>query len=179
MNASTPVSRPAGSADIDRIALLLDSIEPERLLRRTRLQIQSDIDQYQVCEVDGRVVSCTALSPYRRCTSPSGEIACVATHPDFRGRGLAADLIRRQIERARGRGWAVLYVLTRSAADWFAAFGFESIELSALPAERRRRLQSDSLRCSQALQLRLNLAVSERQAVSEVQPGFPGRPASA
>jgi N-acetylglutamate synthase-like GNAT family acetyltransferase len=83
-----------------------------------------------VAREDGRIVGCAAIEPY-------GSVAllrsvCVA--PGRRGIGLG----RRLVERVEGVATALeiaeLFLLTETAADWFARRGYEPDAREAAPA---------------------------------------------
>ena len=79
---------------------------------------------------------------------PAGHFALlrsVAVVPDRQGQGLAAQITRYLIERARIDGLRALYLLTESAESYFARFGFVSIARDRAPAEIRRTRQFATL----------------------------------
>lgn len=119
--------RPAGEGDLPAILALLgrcglpaDGLADHRI---TTLLAQ-----------DGeRLVGCAAVEPY-------GEVALlrsVAVDPAFRGRGLGVQVTRAALDLAAARGFRVLYLLTTTADEFFARFGFRRIPRGAVdPAVR-------------------------------------------
>jgi amino-acid N-acetyltransferase len=89
--------------------------------------IASDVDRLITCFLvareDGRVVACAALEEYEGV----GLLRSVAVDPSHRDRGLARSLVTTLIERAHSRGLAAVYLLTDTAADYFARHGFRTI----------------------------------------------------
>ena len=61
----------------------------------------------------------------------------VAVAPGLQSRGYGAHLTVAAQELARSLGLAPLYLLTTTAADYFARRGFRRVERDALPAEVR------------------------------------------
>ena len=74
------------TADIDDVAGILALIQPLEeegvLVRRSRELLENEIHRFTVIERDGMVISCAALYPFTE--EGTAEIACVATHPDYR-----------------------------------------------------------------------------------------------
>jgi N-acetylglutamate synthase-like GNAT family acetyltransferase len=62
-----------------------------------------------------------------------GLLRSVAVMPEYRRRSLGAALVRDRIAWARNRGLGELYLLTTSAAPWFAQLGFQTIDRSRIP----------------------------------------------
>jgi amino-acid N-acetyltransferase len=89
--------------------------------------LAADVDRlvpcFLVAREDGRVVACAALEEY----GCAGLLRSVAVDPSHRNRGLARGLVTALIERAHSRGLAAVYLLTDTAADYFARHGFRTI----------------------------------------------------
>ena len=126
-------------ATIEDVAGIMSLIAPlERsgaLVPRSREQLELDIDTFTVIVRDGTVIACNALVPHHR--ERSAELACVAVHPDYRGRDLAAVLLRRARTQARGLGLDRLFALTTQTPHWFIEHGFVRGAASDLPQARR------------------------------------------
>lgn len=126
--------RRATPEDIAGIIALIAPLEDEGILvRRSRELLESEVDHFTVIERDGMIVSCAALYPF----SGMGELACLATHPDYRDdeRG---EVLLAQIERqANSMGLSDLFVLTTQTRHWFVERGFEPADLSSLPDARK------------------------------------------
>jgi amino-acid N-acetyltransferase len=127
-------------ATIDDVAGIMSLIAPlERqgiLLPRSREQLELDIDTFSVIVRDGTVIACNALIPHLG--EDVAELACVAVHPDYRGRDLAAVLLRRAREQAQALGIGRLVALTTRTPHWFLEHGFVRGSASDLPESRRR-----------------------------------------
>lgn len=126
-------------AHADDIAGVLDLIRPLEdkgiLVRRSRERLEQEIDNFRVLERDGRIIACAALYPFS--DSNTAEIACVATHEDYRGGGRGQHLLSLLEEEARGLNIQSLFVLTTQSTHWFLEQGFSETSLDQLPTERR------------------------------------------
>ena len=85
----------ARAATIEDIGGILDLIRPLEeegiLVRRSREQLEMEIDKFTIIERDGLIIGCAAL--YCFMEEAMAEMACVAIHPDYRNsnRGSAGD----------------------------------------------------------------------------------------
>lgn len=128
--------RPATIDDIAGIVSLIQPLEEEGVLvRRSREMLEKEIGGFTVVERDGRVIGCAALYPYP--ASHSGEVACVVTHPDYRGSGRALALLNHLEKQARALGLQSVFVLTTRTAHWFREQGFQPASLDTLPPEKK------------------------------------------
>jgi amino-acid N-acetyltransferase len=127
------------SASIDDVGGILELIEPlERegvLLKRSRELLENEIRQFRIIERDGRIIACAALYPFPE--ENCGEVACIVSHPDYRG-GRRGQRLLQEIEReARVQGLDRVFVLTTQTAHWFLEQGFEERSRDALPAQKQ------------------------------------------
>jgi amino-acid N-acetyltransferase len=127
--------RPATIQDVGGILELIEPLEEQGILvHRSRELLESEIEQFYVIEREGMIVACAALYPQ---DAQSGELACLATHPEYRdnGRGMA---LLEQIERnARKLGLTQLFVLTTKSPHWFVERGFTESRVDALPEKKK------------------------------------------
>jgi amino-acid N-acetyltransferase len=130
-------------ATIDDVASLVALIEPLEadgtLVKRSRERLESEITRFSVVEYDSMIVGCAALYPVNGAPGEgtSGEMACLAVHPDFRRSGIG-DQLRDHIEiKARRKKMKRLFVLTTRTAHWFIERGFKEVGVEELPAKRR------------------------------------------
>ncbi|MFV0460220.1 MAG: amino-acid N-acetyltransferase [Actinomycetales bacterium] len=129
-------TRAAGVDDVGGIADLIRPLEEAGfLVPRSREQLEVDIDTFSVMVRDGMVIACNALIPYPE--ESAAEFACVAVHPDYRGRDLAASLLRRARVLTRERGLSTLFALTTRTPQWFLRHGFVRGGPADLPTRRR------------------------------------------
>jgi amino-acid N-acetyltransferase len=105
------------------------------LIRRNPEQIQEKKADYAVLEIDGSVRACGAL--HDRGES-QGEIAAVATDPDYKDMGLGRKIVGYLVEKARKSKMKRVFVLTTQSQDWFEALGFKETNVESLPEQKRK-----------------------------------------
>ncbi|MDP2561758.1 amino-acid N-acetyltransferase [Psychrobium sp. 1_MG-2023] len=128
--------RSASIEDIGGIVDLIRPLEEQRLLvRRSREQLEMEIDKFTVVERDGLVIGCAALYPAQ--DGISAEMACVATHPEYRKASRGDALVNEISRRARDLGISKLFVLTTSSIHWFRERGFVPMSIEQLPMEKQ------------------------------------------
>ena len=128
------------AATIDDVGGILDLISPLEqqgiLVKRSRELLETEISRFMVVvHPEGTLLGCAALYPIA--DSLAGELACVATHPEFHNQGIASRLLKCIEKDATDNGLERLFVLTTQTAHWFREQGFSEAEVSALPAEKQ------------------------------------------
>ncbi|HEY7886099.1 MAG TPA: amino-acid N-acetyltransferase [Cellvibrionaceae bacterium] len=125
------------TATIDDVGGILELLAPLEnqgiLVRRSRELLETEINQFSVLEKDGAIIACAALYPF----DDMAELACVATHPDYRKGGRAALLLQEMEKLARKKQIKQLFVLTTQTAHWFLEQGFEPGNLDDLPMAKK------------------------------------------
>jgi amino-acid N-acetyltransferase len=122
--------------DIGGILGLLEPLETDGILvKRSRDLLEMEIDRFWVLEHDRMIIGCAALYPFS--DERSGELAGLAVHPDFRGRGAGERLMSAVEKRARGLRLKQLFVLTTRTEHWFVERGFVETDVSALPQKKQ------------------------------------------
>jgi amino-acid N-acetyltransferase len=128
--------RPATIADIGGLLALIEPLEAEGVLvRRPRELLEREIDRFVVAEHDGAIIGCAALYPFPN--EASGELACLAVHPDFRRDGYGAAIAAEIEQRAQATGLKRLFVLTTKSAHWFVERGYVKASVDDLPDEKQ------------------------------------------
>jgi amino-acid N-acetyltransferase len=126
-------------ATIDDVGGVLELIQPMEaegiLVRRSREQLELEIDRFSVIERDGVVLGCAALYPFPE--EAVAELACVAVHPEYRSAGRGDRLLEFVEAQARTLGIGRLFVLTTRTAHWFRERGFEPGDIRGLPLRRQ------------------------------------------
>ncbi len=126
-------------AGIDDVGGILELIEPLEqggiLLKRSRELLENEIEQFRLLERDGRIIACAALYPFPE--EGCGEIACVVSHPDYRGGKRGERLLRELESEARSQGLDRVFVLSTQTAHWFLEQGFAAAERDALPQRKQ------------------------------------------
>ncbi|EQB4333060.1 amino-acid N-acetyltransferase [Providencia stuartii] len=128
--------RRANINDIGGILELIRPLEQQGILvRRSREQLEMEIDKFTIIERDNLVIACAALYPYPE--EKLGEMACVAVHPDYRSSSRGEELLHRVSLQAKQLGLAKLFVLTTRSIHWFQERGFIPAEIEMLPLKKQ------------------------------------------
>lgn len=128
--------RRANINDIGGILELIRPLEQQGILvRRSREQLEREIDQFTIIERDNLTIACAALYPFPE--ERIGEMACVAVHPDYRSSSRGEALLKRVAAQARQMGLEKLFVLTTRSIHWFQERGFTPAEVDVLPMQNR------------------------------------------
>ena len=137
MKDHSEVIRPANIDDVGGILDLISPLEQQGILvKRSRELLETEIARFKVVvHPEGTLLGCAALYPIGN--SDAGELACVATHPEFHNQGIASRLLNCVEKEATKIGLKTLFVLTTQTAHWFREQGFCEVELGDLPAEKQ------------------------------------------
>ena len=107
--------------DIGGILELIRPLEQQGILvRRSREQLEMEIDKFTIIQRDNLTIACAALYPFPE--EKIGEMACVAVHPDY---------------RSSSRGLSKLFVLTTRSIHWFQERGFTPVDIELLPESKK------------------------------------------
>lgn len=129
--------RPANIDDVGGILQLIEPLEQSGVLvKRSRDLLEAEIDYFQVLERDGMIIGCAALYPFLK--DKSGEIACVATHPNYRGKARGERLVEALKSHASELGLRELFVLTTVTGHWFIEQGFQPSDINHLPSSKQQ-----------------------------------------
>lgn len=127
-------------ATIDDVGGILNLIQPMEasgmLVRRSREQLELEIDHFILVEREGTAVACAALYPYPQ--ENVAELACLAVHPDYRNGKRGGELLNYTERQAKKLGIERMFVLTTHTAHWFQERGYEKGELEDLPVARQQ-----------------------------------------
>lgn len=127
--------RPATIDDVGGIIKLINPLEESgALVKRSRERLEDEINQFTVIERDGMIIACAALYIYE---DAYAELACVATHPDYRGKHRGERLLEAIKERAQKQLITRLFVLTTVTSHWFLEQGFLRATVDELPEARK------------------------------------------
>ncbi len=137
MKDHSEVIRPATIDDVGGILDLISPLEDQQVLvRRSRELLENEISRFMVVvHPEGLLLGCAALYPTME--ESSGELACVATHPEFHDQGIAARLLETIETDAQARGMSTLFALTTQTAHWFLEKGFVEAQIADLPAQKQ------------------------------------------
>ncbi|MBE8597517.1 amino-acid N-acetyltransferase [Xenorhabdus sp. BG5] len=128
--------RRANINDIGGILELIRPLEQQGILvRRSREQLEMEIDNFTLIELDNITIACAALYSYPN--EKLGEMACVAVHPDYRNSSRGEILLDAISSQAKQKGLEKLFVLTTRSIHWFQEKGFKPAEIDMLPVEKQ------------------------------------------
>jgi amino-acid N-acetyltransferase len=145
--------REATSDDVGGVLQLIEPFERDgTLVKRSRTEIERDIQNYTVIEHDGIIFGCAALYPYPE--SRTAEMAALTISPQVQGQGDGERILKRVEHRARALGLDSIFVLTTRTMHWFIKRGFQSVDPDWLPEARKRKYNWD--RRSQVLVKKLS-----------------------
>ena len=128
--------RPLHSRDLPDILRLMEPLMQKGILiRRNPEQIQEKKNDYSVLEIDGSIRACGALIDWGE---KQGEIAAVATDPNYTDLGLGRKIVGFLIEKAKKSKMRRAFVLTTQSQDWFESLGFKEASVDSLPEKKRK-----------------------------------------
>ncbi|WP_448567822.1 amino-acid N-acetyltransferase [Thalassotalea ganghwensis] len=127
------------TASIDDVGGILELIAPLEeegiLVKRSRELLEIEIERFTVIKKEDAIIACAALYPYPE--AGSGEVACVAIHPDYRKGSRGERLIETLAMNAKSMGLSSIFVLTTVSGHWFREQGFFESSLDALPEGKK------------------------------------------
>lgn len=128
--------RNAVISDIGGILELIRPMEEQGLLvRRSREQLEVEVNYFTIIERDGLVIGCAALYPFE--TDKMGEFACFAVHPEYRDADRGLTLLKHIILKARKANYQSLFALTTRSIHWFLEQGFRVGTVNDLPEQKQ------------------------------------------
>ena len=128
--------RTAGIEDIGGIMELISPLEEGGVLvKRSREQLELDINNFTVIERDGMVIACAALFIFNK--EQSAELACLAVHQDYQTQGRGDDLMQHLEWQARKKHMNKIFTLTTRTMHWFLERGFVECGTEQLPVEKK------------------------------------------
>ena len=134
--------REASSDDVAGIIKLIEPFERDgTLVKRSRTEIERDIEAYTVIEHDGVIFGCAALYPYVE--ARTAEMAALTVSAEVQGQGDGDRLLKRIEQRAKAMGLDSIFVLTTRTMHWFIKRGFQQVDPEWLPEERKRKYNWD------------------------------------
>jgi amino-acid N-acetyltransferase len=126
-------------------ALIRPGIESEELMRRSRSDVERQIDNYFVFEVDRNPVGCAALHFYPE--EHKAELASVCVDAKYENQGIGAKLMQYAEAQARAGGARELFCLSTQAFNYFVQKGgYHQGTPDDLPPARRERYERSGRR---------------------------------
>ncbi|BBI01350.1 N-acetylglutamate synthase [Buchnera aphidicola (Nipponaphis monzeni)] len=127
-------------ATINDIGGILELIRPLEnkgiLVRRSREQLEMEIDKFIIIEKDNLTIGCAALYIFPK--EKMGEMACVAVHPDYRNSSRGELLVNKIKIKAKELHLKKIFVLTTQSIHWFREKGFIPIKINFLPDSKKK-----------------------------------------
>ena len=128
--------RTASIDDIGGIMGLISPLEQQGVLvKRSREQLELDINNFTVIERDGMIIACAAIFAFPE--TEAAELACLAVHQDYQVHGRGDDLMQHIEWQARKKHMKKLFTLTTQAMHWFIERGFVECNIDDLPIEKK------------------------------------------
>ncbi len=128
--------RHASINDIGGIMELISPLEEQGVLvKRSREQLELDINNFTVIERDGMIIACAAIFAYAE--EEVAELACLAVHQNYQARGRGDDLMQHLEWQARKKHMKKIFTLTTQAMHWFIERGFVECSADDLPIEKK------------------------------------------
>jgi amino-acid N-acetyltransferase len=129
-------TRQATIEDVGGILELIKPLEEEGMLvRRSREQLELEVDHFTVVDRDGTIIACGALYPYAQ--EGVAELACLAVQPGYRQSGRGDALLTAIEKKAKQQGLKQVFVLTTHTAHWFQERGYEPGQVDQLPVKKQ------------------------------------------
>jgi len=131
--------RRALKKDVRSILMLTQGgVASEELVRRTRANIEKQLQDYYMFEIDKNPVACVALHVYPE--QKKGELACLYVSASHENQGIGRKLIQFVENKAREMGLSELITLSTQAFTYFQSKGgFVEGTPDELPPGRREK----------------------------------------
>jgi amino-acid N-acetyltransferase len=128
------------TATIDDVAGILELLAPLEsegiLVKRSRELLEVEIDRFTVLKKEEVIIACAALYPYPE--GETGEVACVAIHPDYRKGNRGVRLMDALEKEAKLLHLSSIFVLTTVSGHWFLEQGFIEQPIERLPEGKKQ-----------------------------------------
>ncbi|MGL1956057.1 MAG: amino-acid N-acetyltransferase [Colwellia sp.] len=128
------------TATIDDVAGILELLAPLEyegiLVKRSRELLEVEINQFIVIKKEDVIIACVALYPYS--DAGTGEVACVAIHPDYRKGNRGGRLMAAIEHEAKQQQLTSIFVLTTVSGHWFQEQGFIEQSMDKLPESKQK-----------------------------------------
>jgi len=127
----------ASIADISGILDLIRPLEEQgTLIKRSREQLELEINNFIVIKRDQKVIGCAALYPMA--ASNKAELACLVVDDKYRGQQKGDVLLSFAEKLAKQTSLDSLLVLTTQTTDWFQERGFQIGSIDDLPEQKKK-----------------------------------------
>jgi amino-acid N-acetyltransferase len=118
--------------------LIRESVELEELVKRTRHDILSQLQDFYVFEIDNNIVGCVAL--HVQAGGETAELACLSVSGAHENMGIGQKLMTFAEEAAKQKGVKTLFLLSTRAFNYFQQKGnYKEGSPDDLPPARREK----------------------------------------
>jgi len=128
------------SANINDIGGILELIRPLEnkgiLVRRSREQLEIEIDKFIIIKRDNLIIGCAALYVFLK--ESIGEMACFVVHPEYRSSSRGEYLLKKVQSKAKKLNIRKIFVLTTQSIHWFRERGFSPVSVDFLPESKKK-----------------------------------------
>jgi len=116
-------------------------VAAEELLKRTRANIEKQLNDYYIFEIDKNPVACIALHAYP--DHRKGEVACLYVKSSHENQGIGRKLLQFAETKAREMGLTELLALSTQAFTYFSSkAGYTEGTPDDLPPARREKYEA-------------------------------------
>jgi amino-acid N-acetyltransferase len=141
------------------LILIRSSVEHAELVKRTRADLLTQLDDYWVLEIDRQLVACVAVHDYPE--AQKSELACLYVAKSHEGQGFGRKMMAFAEQLAAQRGMKHIFALSTQAFNYFQQKGgYSEVTPDELPPERRKKYDASG-RNSKVLQKVIAAAVVE------------------
>jgi amino-acid N-acetyltransferase len=118
--------------------LIRESVEQEEIVKRSRADILSQLNDYYVFQIDGNIVGCVAL--HIQAGGESAELACLSVSAAHENLGIGQKLMTFADEAAKAKGVKTIFLLSTRAFNYFQQKGgYKDGSPNDLPPARREK----------------------------------------
>jgi amino-acid N-acetyltransferase len=123
------------------LSLVRQSVDSAELVKRSRADILTRIEDYWVLEIDRNLVGCVALHLYP--AEKKAELACLYVAKAYEGLGHGKRLMAFAEQLAAERGAQHIFALSTQTYNYFQQKGgYTEVGPDHLPAERRKKWEA-------------------------------------
>ena len=127
---------PAQSVDVPEILRIMQPyVDAGVLVQRGPADIARDLEHYTVFKIDDVLHGCGALKPIG---PGAAELLALVVDPAYADRGTGGKIVNYLLQKARKAGLRKVFLLTTQTSDFFMRLGFKEVQVSELPAARKR-----------------------------------------
>ncbi len=123
--------------DIDELMFIMRrAVDSEKLIRRTREDLQAILSDFVLLEIDGHVVGCVAVHYWE--SEKLAEMACLYVKRSHDGQGYGKMLLNEAVRKAEEMGAKRVFALSTQAIGFFEGAGFSRCDNPEVMPEERR-----------------------------------------